>query len=433
MNQAQFAALEATQKLKSLGLAGQADLFSAIPNHLLFPNVLAPAALSEPELVNRLAQLAHKNRNAKNSNWFLGAGRYYHAIPELIHLYARQFELNAESATEGLSSNQTFLGLLLDLQSMISELFALETVYPALPSLAQTAKTVIAAIFDYAESQKLPTSKREVYIPAYLHPELKTIFPALVESRGGKAIFYTSPPKEASKALGNNCLAMLFAQPDFLGEVYELSTAIQQTHAGEALCAVFTDPLFLGLFRAPGQIGADIVMASAQALGTPPAYSGPQLSFLGVTEELTPFTRAGRVQAEAEGERLVWIDGGQANTDWHRAPEMVSSALYLAGYGASGLKETAHLIWNRSHYAASAISKIRQCTVKSRFFFQEFVVELPYQADAVSKLLEKNGIISGFPLSRIFPERANQLLICVTEMDDKDEIDFFITKLKELL
>ena len=112
---------------------------------------------------------------------------------------------------------------------------------------------------------------------------------------------------------------------------------------------------------------------------------------------------------------------------------MLRSCIYLSLMGKNGLKQAAELCWHRSHYAAERIAALPGFTVAGGNFFMEFTVQLPAgkTADSVCTALYEKGIVAGLPLSRYFPERNNELLICVTENNSRASIDTLVTALKE--
>jgi len=70
---------------------------------------------------------------------------------------------------------------------------------------------------------------------------------------------------------------------------------------------------------------------------------------------------------------------------------------------------------------------------KAKWFFNEFVLDLPCEAaDVIAKLIEK-GFAAGFPLSRYYEGMENSMLICVTEKRTKQEIGMLAESLESVL
>jgi glycine dehydrogenase subunit 1 len=111
---------------------------------------------------------------------------------------------------------------------------------------------------------------------------------------------------------------------------------------------------------------------------------------------------------------------------------MLRAAIYLALMGKTGLRKTAELCYQKAHYAASELGKIPGCSVEGgRPFFKEFLLKMPNPAEPLSERLFNKGIVAGLPLSRYFPERKNELLVAVTEMCGKKDIDALVEAVRQ--
>jgi glycine dehydrogenase subunit 1 len=101
--------------------------------------------------------------------------------------------------------------------------------------------------------------------------------------------------------------------------------------------------------------------------------------------------------------------------------------------GKAGLRKVAELSYHKAHYAAEQINQLDGYRVDmSKPFFKEFVVTCPKPVSAINDiLLEHWGIIGGYDLSKDYDDRPNQMLLAVTEMNSKDEIDTLVEALDE--
>jgi Glycine cleavage system protein P (pyridoxal-binding), N-terminal domain len=87
-------------------------------------------------------------------------------------------------------------------------------------------------------------------------------------------------------------------------------------------------------------------------------------------------------------------------------------------------------VYQKAHYAASEISKIPGFELQNtNEFFKEFVVSCPTQPEIINKKLIEKNILGGLDISHL---QQNSMLICVTEMNTKDDIDALVTSLKDL-
>ncbi|MCE9559324.1 MAG: glycine dehydrogenase, partial [Armatimonadetes bacterium] len=83
-----------------------------------------------------------------------------------------------------------------------------------------------------------------------------------------------------------------------------------------------------------------------------------------------------------------------------------------------------------------AIQKLTEAGAKLAFtgkVFGEFVLDLGKDAKTVRDALIKNGIMAGLPLGDYYSGMEHCLLVCVTEVRTKQEIDRFAECLKACL
>ena len=116
----------------------------------------------------------------------------------------------------------------------------------------------------------------------------------------------------------------------------------------------------------------------------------------------------------------------------------LSAAVYLASMGERGLRQVAELCFHKSHYAAARIAELPGCMVNAHApnseFFKEFVVSLPCDAGRViTRLREEHDIVAGYDLSCDYPEWDNSMLVAVTEMNTREEIDRLVAALHQVI
>ncbi len=102
--------------------------------------------------------------------------------------------------------------------------------------------------------------------------------------------------------------------------------------------------------------------------------------------------------------------------------------------GKQGLREMAWQNAQKAAYAADKLGAVRG--VKKRFagpVFNEFVVELPKPWPAVDAALRTKGIVGGYGLEPAYPDIKNAVLVAVTELRTKDEIDRLVRALQEVV
>jgi glycine dehydrogenase subunit 1 len=106
------------------------------------------------------------------------------------------------------------------------------------------------------------------------------------------------------------------------------------------------------------------------------------------------------------------------------------ATVYVATLGKQGLREVAELCYHKAHYAASIIQDIPGYSLPlSGTFFREFVVQCPRPPAEINAALLERGILGGLDVSDIVP---NGMLLCVTELNTRDDIDALAAALREL-
>ncbi len=423
--------------LAAVGAASIEELFADIPAARRFPKLDLPEPLSELEALREAEAMAARNVTAATCAWFLGAGAYNHFIPSVVPALASRGEFLTAYTPYQPEVSQGTLQAIFEYQSMAAALLGMEVVnashYDGATALAE------AALMAYHNA----SGRARLLLPAALHPEYKDVvrtyfaaFPVQIEE-------YAGDPAKA--ALDDRVFALIAAYPEFEGELRDLSPAAEKAHAVGALFIIQADPIMCGFLKSPGELGADIVVAEGQSLGNPMNYGGPFLGMLGCTQKLVR-KLPGRIVGEAkdhEGrkgfvltlsarEQHIRREKAVSNICSNQGLVMLQACIYLAAMGKGGLKTVAELCWDKAHYAAELIGAIPGFRVENKEFFKEFRVATPIPAEEISERLSRRCVVPGLPLSRYYPERKNELLVCVTETCTRAQIELLAASLREV-
>jgi glycine dehydrogenase subunit 1 len=248
--------------------------------------------------------------------------------------------------------------------------------------------------------------------------------------------------------LDTETAAVILQNPNFFGCVDDFSDIAKAAHDKGALLIVSCYPISLGILKSPGAMGADIVTGEGQSMGLPMSFGGPYLGFMATKMEYVrkmPGRIIGRtkdrngkdcfVMTLQAREQHIRREKATSNICSNEALCALTALTYLALLGKEGLRETAQLCADKASYAYNRLTAIPG--VKPHFgtkwFFNEFVLDLPKEAaDVIAKLIEK-GFAAGFPLSRYYPDMKNSILVCVTEKRTKQQIGMFAEALESVL
>jgi glycine dehydrogenase subunit 1 len=246
--------------------------------------------------------------------------------------------------------------------------------------------------------------------------------------------------------IDENTSLVIVQYPDFFGRIYDYTKLIEAAHAKGALVCIVANPTALAMLKTPGDMGADMVVGDGQPLGIPMWYGGPTLGFF-TTKKAYVHKMAGRLVGETvdnRGQRayVLTLTAREQHIKRERATSNICSnqgllalgaAIYMSVLGKTGMKQVAELCYQKAHYAAEQLSKIPGYGLCfSDPFFHEFSLCCPKPAAEVNAHLLDHGILGGYDLSQDYPSLPNHMLVAVTEMNSKEEIDMLVEILSEV-
>ncbi|MGA2548309.1 MAG: aminomethyl-transferring glycine dehydrogenase subunit GcvPA [Rectinemataceae bacterium] len=432
--------------LGRIGAAGVEELFSDIPASLRFPKLDLPPALSEMEAMREIEALAAKNLSASSSAWFLGAGAYYHFIPAVVPALSSRGEFLTAYTPYQPEVSQGTLQAIFEYQSMAASLLGVEVVnashYDGATALAEGLLMAYNAAGGAGSVGAIPRDR--AILCADVHPEYKDVIRSYLSAYSVRLEESELPPEKAAALADASTFCVVAAYPGFSGAIGDIGAAARAAHAAGALLVVLVDPIMCGLLKSPGELGADIVAAEGQSLGNPMSFGGPFLGMLGTKAGLVR-KMPGRLVGQAKDaagrrgfvltltarEQHIRREKAVSNICSNQGLAMLQACIYLAAMGKTGLRAVAELCWNKAHYAASLIARVPGFAVEEGGFFKEFTVGTPVPAEELAVRLSRRGIVPGLPLSRYYPERRYELLVCVTEMCTKGQIELLARSLEE--
>jgi glycine dehydrogenase subunit 1 len=432
--------------LGRVGASSVEELFSDLPAAARFPELDLPPPASELEILREIEAMAARNAAASGSAWFLGAGAYYHFIPAVVPAIASRGEFLTAYTPYQPEVSQGTLQAIYEYQSMSAALLGVEVVnashYDGATALAEAVLMARAAAGGLLGAGA--GGRDRLVLSADLHPEYKdvvrtylTAFPVRIDELPG-------PPEAVARAADESTFCVAVPYPGFSGALGDIESASRSARAAGALLAVHADPIMCGLLKSPGELGADIVAAEGQSLGNPMSFGGPFLGMLGTSSRLVR-RMPGRLVGEARDargrrgfaltlsarEQHIRREKAVSNICSNQGLAMLQACVYLAAMGPAGLREVARLCWDKAHYAAALIASVPGFAVAPGEFFKEFTVHTPIPSEELSDKLSRRGVVPGLPLSRYYPERDRELLVCATEMCTRSQIELLAESLEE--
>jgi glycine dehydrogenase subunit 1 len=433
------------EMLAKLGVASVAELFQDVPAQHRFPELKLPKAVSEMETLEELYALALKNSSTGCFATFLGAGAYNHFVPSAIPALVTRGEFLTAYTPYQPEVSQGTLQAVFEYQSMIAQLTGMDVVnashYDGATSMAE------AAIMSVNVSNG---KRKKIVVAPSIHPQyrqtLRTYLPGEQVTVTGDESMETSLG-DLKAMLDKDTACLIVQNPTFFGDLLDVNGLADAVHAAGALLVVVAVPVMsLGLLQPPGAYGADIVVAEGQPFGAGLNLGGPYLGIFAAREQFvrkmpgrlvgeTTDTegRRGYVLTLSTREQHIRREKATSNICTNQGLIALTAAMYLAYMGKSGLRAVAEQCYHKAHYAAAEIGKLSGYRVVTKgAFFNEFVVECSKPVARINEALLKKGILGGYDLQPDYPAARNQMLLCVTEMNSRKQIDRLVEALKSV-
>ncbi len=439
---------ETEEMLKSVGVKKIEDLFVDVPKEYRFPKLDLPEGITEMEAMAELQEYALANESVKDLICFLGAGAYHHYTPAAVDSLLRRGEFYTAYTPYQPEISQGTLQAIFEFQSLIANLTGMDVANAShYDGATATAEAGVMAYHNFRGK------RGKILISEAVHPQYYEVLCSYLCGYENMQIVSGSnkqdpfaEPSTLIPQIDEDTALVLVQYPDFFGRVFDLAELASKTHEKGALLGVIANPTALGLLKTPGEFGADIVVGEGQSLGIPLSFGGPYLGFFAtrkdyarkisgrlVGETMDAQGRKGYVLTLTAREQHIRREKATSNICTNQGLIALAATIYMSLLGKSGFKQVANLCYQKAHYAASQIARLPGFELVSQTpFFHEFVVKCPRPVDQINNLLLDQGILGGYDLGKDFPVLKNHMLIAVTEMNSRDEIDALVDALAEV-
>jgi glycine dehydrogenase subunit 1 len=422
--------------LAAIGAAAIEDLFEPVPDGVRLDRPLdVPGALSEPELLDHLGGLARRSLGAGDLVCFAGGGSYDHHVPAAVRALASRAEFSTSYTPYQPELSQGVLQALFEFQSLVCELYGLDvanaSLYDGANALTEGVNLAVRA-----------TKRDKAIVGGSVHPHyidvLKTYTSGLglsieIVPYGGGGVVDWNIVDMADAA------AVVTASPNVFGLIEDVGTAAARAHDGGALAVAVTDPTSMGIFKPPGEHGADIAVGDGTALGNAISYGGPAVGLFATKASLVRQV-PGRIAGEtmdADGRRAYVLTlqareqhirraKATSNVCTNQTLMAIAAAVHLSWLGPAGLRRLGEVCLRRTAFAAARLAEVPGCRVRfAGTHFKEFALETPLDGVELARSMARRGFLAGPGLGRWYPELANCMLVAVTERRTQDHIEAF--------
>ncbi len=432
--------------LSRIGATAIDDLFGDVPPAARAPDFDLPEHAGELEVERALGALAARNVPAGSVPFFLGAGAYRHHVPASVDALIQRGEFLTSYTPYQPEFSQGTLQALFEFQTQVALITGLDV---ANASMYDGATSCLEA----ASLATRVTGRSRVVLSGGLHPHYRAVIETgfVFQPVDVEALPFDYDGIETPDAAIDDSTACVVVQyPDFFGRLRDLSALAGACHqAGALLVVAVTEAVALGLVRAPGEMGADVVAAEGKSLGNPLSFGGPYVGLFACREKFVrqmPGRLAGEA-LDADGNR-GWVLT-LATREQHIRREKATSnictnsglcalafSIHLSLLGEEGFSQLARLNHAVAVQLAERLDRLDGAAVVNRSFFNEFTLRLDRPAEPVVEALAGRGVLGGVPVSRLLPdedEAVPLLLVAATETATEADMAAFEEALRKVL
>jgi glycine dehydrogenase subunit 1 len=441
--------------LQAVNASSIEEFYEDIPDKLRLKRKLdlPEPFLSEYGLKRYVEGILGKNITSKEYINFKGAGCFQHHVPAICDEINSRSEFLTAYAGEPYDDLGRFQALF-EYASMMGELLEMDVVNVPTYDGYQAAATSI-------RMAARMTGRKEALVCASISPDKLSMIKGyckpdvMIRLVDFDAVSGQMDIDKLREALSADVAAIYFENPSYLGIIEAQGTEIAKlAHENGSECIVDVDPISLGILEPPVNYGADIVCGDLQPLGMHMQFGGGQAGFIATRDEEryvmeSPSRLFGIAPTIVKGE-YGFGDVAYERTSFavrEQGKEWVGTAaglwgitagVYLALMGPQGMSEIGEGIMQRSHYAAQRIAELPgvKAPVFQSAYFKEFIVNFDETGKSVAEInaaLLEQDIFGGKDLTAEFPDLGNSMLLCITEVHTKADIDQLVAALEETI
>ena len=426
--------------LQTIGLRSVEDLYQHIPDTLRNrAKINLPGGLTELTVRKRLTALAAQNASAADWSFFLGGGIYHHFIPTAVDAIISRSEFSTSYTPYQPEVSQGTLQALFEYQTLICQLTGMEVSNAGVYDGASAAAEAVLM------SRRIqPSSKRRILVSKALHPHYRAVIATYLRNLQDvhlEEVSYdasgATSVAELLRQLNDQSMCVLVGYPNFFGVIEDLAQVTSAcAQVGAQVISVTTEPLALALLKPPGSFGVDIAVGEGQSLGVPMNLGGPAFGFFTcqkkfvrnipgriVGETVDTEGHRGYVLTLATREQHIRREKATSNICTSQTLCVLGATVFMSLLGKSGLRRLAEI--NAARAQATHVQLVGEAKLKPVFtgpYFNEFVIRAHNVDETFARCAAKK-IVPGVKLAQWYADLENCLLVCVTEMNENEEVD----------
>ncbi|MEN3930369.1 aminomethyl-transferring glycine dehydrogenase subunit GcvPA [Microvirga sp. W0021] len=435
-----------SQMLARIGVKNVNELFAGVPkDKLLTSPVNLPSHKSEREVEGMFRKISAKNMAASSVPFFLGAGAYKHHVPATVdHLIQRSEFLTSYTPYQPEIAQGT-LQYLFEFQTQVATLTGMDVANASMyDGSTATGEAVLMA--------HRVTKRNKAILAGGLHPQYADVVRTLSKLASDEVVSMAadvSGDADILSQIDDQTSCVVVQTPDFFGNLHDFKAIADKAHEkGALVIAVFTEAVSLGLLKAPGEMGADIVVGEGQSIGNALNFGGPYVGLFATRQQyvrqmpgrLCGLTvdsegRRGFVLTLSTREQHIRREKATSNICTNSGLCALAFSIHMSLLGGTGLTRLAKVNHANALKLSRELQEIKGVSVLNKTFFNEFTVRLSQKAADVVEQLAKRGILAGVPVSRLLPNAGldDLMLVASTEVNTDEDRVALVTALKEVL
>lgn len=367
---------EIAEMLEKIGASSLEELINqTVPKSIQLERPLnLPAAQLESEFLKNFKKLASKNKVFKS---FIGLGYYDTLVPGVVlrnvlenpGWYTAYTPYQAEIA-------QGRLEALINFQTVVMELTGMELANASLLDEGTAAAEAMTML--HAVKPREKKNANRYFVDEKVFPQTKALLVTRAEPIGIDLVF---GPISSLDLTDPELYGVMFQYPNADGEVSDYAAILAAAKENKVLTAFASDLLALTLLTPPGEMGADVVVGSAQRFGVPMGYGGPHSAFFATKDEFkrqipgriigVSIDRAGNKayrMALQTREQHIKREKATSNICTAQVLLAVMSSFYAVYHGPQGLKNIALRTHGLAKLTAKALRQMGFEVTDKQFF-----------------------------------------------------------------
>ncbi|MFZ1742972.1 MAG: aminomethyl-transferring glycine dehydrogenase subunit GcvPA [Pontixanthobacter sp.] len=438
--------------LEVIGAPNVDALFSDVPEAARLDGPIRglPMHASEMAVEKHMRRLSKKNLAAADAAFFLGAGAYRHHVPASVDTIIQRGEFLTAYTPYQPEIAQGTLQMLFEFQSQVARLYGCAVANASMYDGS-------TACWEAVAMAGRVTKRSRAVLSGALHPHYTEVVKTMAKFTGdtiadAKPSIQPQPDNAGLIArIDDQTSCVVVQYPDILGRLANLEEIAEAAHAkGALLIVVNTEPVALGAIKAPGELGADIVVGEGQSIGVCLQFGGPYLGLFAVRDPKHVRQMPGRLCGEtvdADGRRgfVLTLSTREQHIRREKATSNICTnsglcalafSVHMTLLGEKGLRQLAAENHRLACLAAEKLAAVPGVSVLNDNFFNEFTLLLDGDARQIVRDLAHDNILAGVSLARLYPnieEAGGGLLVAVTETTSEEDIEILCSALKEKL